>query len=64
VGFVVNKLALQQIFSNFDFLANIYSTKFSILTVTQGRSEVADMASRPSLDSTPTMRIKKIIKGL
>jgi hypothetical protein len=47
--------------------SNLYSTKFSILTSTRGRyssSEVADVLSGPSLDSTPpppTMRINKWI---
>jgi hypothetical protein len=37
--------------------ANLYSTKFSILTIIRGRynrPEVADVASGPSMDSTPT----------
>jgi hypothetical protein len=57
VGFVANKVAWA-----LRFPANLYSTKFSILTITGGRyigPEVADMPSGPSLDSTPTMRIKE-----
>jgi hypothetical protein len=44
--------------------ANHHSTEFSILTITRGkynRPEVADVPSGSSLDSTPTMRIKKDI---
>jgi hypothetical protein len=36
VGFVVDKVALGQVFSEyFDFPANLYSTKFSTITITQ-----------------------------
>jgi hypothetical protein len=46
VGFVVNKVALKQVSSEyFGSPANLRSTKFSILTITRGkynRPEVAD----------------------
>jgi hypothetical protein len=38
VGFVVDKMALGQIFSEyFGFPTNLHSTKFSIITITRGR---------------------------
>jgi hypothetical protein len=56
--FVVDKVALEQIFfSSTSFsLANLYSVKFSILTITRSRynrPEVVDVPSGPSMDSTP-----------
>jgi hypothetical protein len=50
VGFVVDKVALGQVFSEyFGFLAHLHSTEFSINIITRGRY------SRPNtqLDSTP-----------
>jgi hypothetical protein len=46
--------------------ASLHSTKFSITTITRGsdnRPTVADVPSGPSMDSTPTMRIKKNYYG-
>jgi hypothetical protein len=63
VEFVVDKVALGQVFSEyFDFTSNLHSTKFSILTITRGRynrPEGADVPSGPSSDSTPTLLIYK-----
>jgi hypothetical protein len=58
VGFVVDKVALGQVFSEYFLVSpvNLHSTKFSILTITRGRynwPEVANVPSGPSLDSTP-----------
>jgi hypothetical protein len=57
VEFVVDKVALGEVFSEyFDSLANLYSTKSSIITITRGRYNrpvVADVPSGPSMDSTP-----------
>jgi hypothetical protein len=63
VGFVVDKVALGQVFSEyFGFPANHHSIKFSIIIITRvstiGHS-VADVPSGPSLDSTPHYAEKK-----
>jgi hypothetical protein len=67
VGFVVDKVALGQIFSEyFGFPCHLHSTKFSIITNTRGRYSrpvVADVPSGPSMDSTPhNAKLKKKIK--
>jgi hypothetical protein len=55
VGFVVDKVALGQVFSEyFGSPANLDSTKFPILTITRGRynrPEVVDVLSGSSMDS-------------
>jgi hypothetical protein len=66
MGFVVDKVALGQVFSEyFCFPWQSSFTKFSILKITRGkynRPEVADVPSGTSLDSTPTtMRIKNFL---
>jgi hypothetical protein len=67
VGFLVEKVALGQVFSeHFGFPclspANLHSTNSSILKITRGRyngRKVTSVLSGSRLDSTPTMRIKK-----
>jgi hypothetical protein len=68
VGFVVDKVALGQIFSDyFGFSStNLNSTKFTILTITWGRynrPEVADVLSGHSLDSTQHYENSKMFKN-
>jgi hypothetical protein len=47
--FVVKKVATKQVFSeDFGSLANLHSTKFSILTITHGRYYTPDVADVPS----------------
>jgi hypothetical protein len=62
VGFVVDKVALGQVFSEyFGFTTNLHSTKFSIITLTRGkysRPVVADVPSGPNMDSTPLCELK------
>jgi hypothetical protein len=57
VGFVVGKVALGQVSSEyFGFPANLHSTKFSVLIINRGRynrPEVVDVPGGPSMDSTP-----------
>jgi hypothetical protein len=57
VEFEVGKVVLEQAFSEyFGSPANLYSTEFSILTITRGRynrPEVADVPSGASMGSTP-----------
>jgi hypothetical protein len=57
VAFVVDKVALEQLFSEyFGLPCQFSSTKFSILTITRrkyNKPEVADVPSGSSMDSTP-----------
>jgi hypothetical protein len=57
VGFVVDKVALEQDFSEyFGFLANVHSTKFSIIISTRGRYNKSFSGRHTEwtqLDSTP-----------
>jgi hypothetical protein len=67
MGFVVDKVALGQVFYEYFGFPCLHSTKLSILTISRGRynrPEVADVPSGPSLDSThlPHMRLLKTHK--
>jgi hypothetical protein len=65
VGFVVDKAALGQVFSEyFGFPANHHSTNFSIIIITRGwhnRPVGGRSAQRTQLDSTPPYQLKKNI---
>jgi hypothetical protein len=59
VGFVVDEVALEHIFYKY-FGYSCQSSFHQILHLhNHNRPEVADVPSGPSLDSIPTMRIKK-----
>jgi hypothetical protein len=63
VGFVVDKVALGRVFSEyFGFLANHHSTKFSILIITRGRYNKANWW--PTCRVDPVGQLKKTVLSL